>query len=105
MHAINRQWLIVLERKGLQDTEDLQNRNAAGTGRWHAIHSVATIGTLERLALLGFVGREVRRGQVSWTYGILLDSLDHIFHKLSAVKCLGSLGCNQLQRMGVVEIA
>ena len=89
----------------LQDAEDLQNGDAAGTWRWHAIHSVSTIGALERLALLRFVGRKVRSGQVTWTYRMLPDSLDHIFHKLSAVKCLGSLGCNQLQHMCVVEVA
>jgi hypothetical protein len=105
VHTIDRQRSVVLERKGLQDAEDLQNGDATGTWRWHAIHGIATIGTLERLALLGFVGCKVRSGQITWTCGVLPDRLDHIFHKLSAVKCLGPLGCNQLQHMGVVEIA
>ncbi len=66
----------------LQDAEDLQDGDAAGTWRWHAIHGVSTIGALERLALLRFVGRKVRSGQVTRTCRMLPDGLDHILHKL-----------------------
>jgi hypothetical protein len=88
-----------LERRVLQDTEDLQDGDAASTGRWHAIHGVATIGALERLALLSFVGCKIRRGQVTRTCRMLPDSLDHILHELSAVKYLCPLCTNQLENM------
>jgi hypothetical protein len=104
VHTVDRQRLVLLKRKVLQDSEDLQDGDAAGTGRWHAIHGVATIGALERLALLSFIGRKIRRGQVPRTCRMLLDSLDYILHELSAVKYLCPLCTNQLENMCVVRV-
>src|SRR6476659_2906444 len=99
VHTVNRQRLVLLECKVLQGAEDLQDGDAAGTWRWHAIHGVSTIGALERLALLSFIGRKIRLGQVTRTCRMLPDGLDHILHELAAVKYLCPLCTNQLENM------